>query len=79
MAEAELAEFDAGPWGQKFPILAAAWCRAWSSVIPFFAFPPAARKVIHTAKAIECANARQLKIIKTRGHFPLDEAAAKLI
>ncbi len=78
-AEAELDGFEAGPWGQKFPTVAASWRRAWTNVIPFFAFPPAVRRVIYTTNAIESVNARLRKIIKTRGHFPSDEAAAKLI
>lgn len=48
-------------------------------VIPFFAFPPEVRRVIYTTNAIESLNARVRKIIKTRGHFPTDEAATKLI
>ena len=81
-AEAALAELDAfasGAWGQKFPTVAAAWRRAWDRVIPFFAFPPAIRRVIYTTNAIESINARLRKIIKTRGHFPSDDAANKLI
>jgi putative transposase len=78
-AEAELSAFEAGPWGQKFPTVAASWRRAWPNVIPFFAFPPAVRRVIYTTNALESVNARVRKIIKTRGHFPSDEAAAKLI
>jgi transposase-like protein len=81
-AEAALAELEAfsqGPWGQKFPTVAAAWRRAWDRVIPFFAFPPAIRRVIYTTNAIESINARLRKIIKTRGHFPSDDAASKLI
>ncbi len=81
-AEAALAELDAfeqGPWGQKFPTVVASWRRAWSHVIPFFAFPPEIRKVIYTTNAIESVNARLRKIIKSRGHFPSDDAAAKLI
>ena len=90
-AEAALAELEAfsqGPWGQKFPTVAAAWRRAWDRVIPFFAFPPAIRRVIYapkevplgdTTNAIESINARLRKIIKTRGHFPSDDAATKLI
>ena len=77
-AEAALAELEAfaqGPWGEKFPTVAAAWRR----VIPFFAFPPAIRRVIYTTNAIESINARLRKIIKTRGHFPSDDAASKLI
>lgn len=78
-AEAELAAFEAGPWGRKFPTVVASWRRAWSQVIPFFAFPPSIRKVIYTTNAIESVNAQLRKIIKTRGHFPSDEAASKLI
>jgi putative transposase len=78
-AQAELDVFEQGPWGQKFPTVVASWRRAWSNVIPFFAFPPAVRKVIYTTNAIESINARLRKIIKTRGHFPSDDAATKLI
>ena len=78
-AQAELDAFEQGPWGQKFPTVVAAWRRAWDRVIPFFAFPPAVRRVIYTTNAIESVNARLRKIIKTRGHFPSDDAAAKLI
>jgi putative transposase len=78
-AEAALADFADGEWGQRFPTVAAAWRRAWEEVIPFFAFPPEVRRVIYTTNAIESLNARVRKIIKTRGHFPTDEAATKLI
>ena len=78
-AMAELEAFSQGPWGEKFPTVAAAWRRAWDRVIPFFAFPPAIRRVIYTTNAIESINARLRKIIKTRGHFPSDDAASKLI
>ena len=81
-AEAALAQLDAfeqGDWGQRFPTVVAAWRRAWDKVIPFFAFPPAVRKVVYTTNAIESINARLRKIIKTRGHFPSDDAATKLI
>ena len=78
-AQAELDTFEAGPWGQKFPTVVGAWRRAWDKVIPFFAFPPEVRRVIYTTNAIESVNARLRKIIKTRGHFPSDDAATKLI
>jgi putative transposase len=80
--EAALAALDAfedSDWGRKFPTVAAAWRRAWDQVIPFFAFPPEIRRVIYTTNAIESINARLRKIIKTRGHFPTDDAASKLI
>ncbi len=78
-AQGELEAFEQGPWGRKFPTVAAAWRRAWSHVIPFFAFPPQIRRVIYTTNAIESINARLRKIIKSRGHFPSDDAASKLI
>ena len=78
-AQAELDHFAQGPWGEKFPTVVAAWRRAWDRVIPFFAFPPPIRRVIYTTNAIESINARLRKIIKTRGHFPSDDAASKLI
>ena len=79
VAAGELDAFAQGPWGKKFPTVVAAWRRAWSHVIPFFAFPPQIRRVIYTTNAIESVHARLRKIIKTRGHFPSDEAATKLI
>jgi transposase-like protein len=81
-AEAAAAALDAfadGEWGRKFPTVVAAWRRAWAQVIPFFAFPPEIRRVIYTTNAIESVNARLRKIIKTRGHFPTDDAANKQI
>jgi len=48
-------------------------------VIPFSAFPPAVRRVIYTTNSIESVNAPLREVIKTRGHFPSDDAASKLI
>jgi putative transposase len=79
LAQAELDAFADGPWGQKFPAVTRAWRQAWERVIPFFAFPPGVRKIIYTTNAIESINSQLRKIIKTRGHFPSDEAATKLI
>src|SRR5688572_1752225 len=78
-AAAALDAFAASPWGPRFPTVVASWRRAWPQVIPFFAFPPEVRRVIYTTNALESVNARGRKIIKTRGHFPTDEAATKLI
>ena len=66
-------------WGEKFPSIAPAWRRAWQEVIPFFAFDPAIRKIIYTTNAIESLNRVIRKSIKTRGSFPTEEAATKLI
>ena len=74
-----LEAFEQGSWGIRFPTVVAAWRRAWTHVIPFFAFPPEVRRVIYTTNALESVHARLRKIIKTRGHFPSDEAATKLL
>ena len=42
-----LAAFET-EWGQKYPSIVPSWRRAWQEVIPFFAFPPAVRKIIYT-------------------------------
>jgi putative transposase len=78
-ADTALDAFERGPWGTKFPTVVASWRRAWTHVIPFFAFPPEVRRVIYTTNALESVHAQLRKIIKTRGHFPNDEAATKLI
>ena len=79
LAAVALEAFAAGPWGQRYPAIVASWRRAWAHVIPFFAFPPDVRKVLYTTNALESVHARVRKIIKTRGHFPTDEAAVKLL
>ncbi|MHB8535815.1 MAG: IS256 family transposase [Sulfuricaulis sp.] len=71
--------FDEGPWGRKYPPIAASWRRHWEEVIPFFAYPADVRKIIYTTNAIESLHMQLRKIIKTRGHFPNDDAATKLI
>ena len=78
-ASAALDAFERGPWGQKFPTVVATWRRAWAQVIPFFAFPPDVRRLIYTTNALESVHGQLRKIIKTRGQFPNDDAATKLI
>ena len=78
-AAAALDAFEASPWGRRFPTIGKMWRRAWTAVIPFFAFPPDVRRVIYTTNALESVHARIRKVIKTRGHFPTDDAATKLI
>jgi len=78
-AATALESFAQGPWGSRFPMIAKAWRRAWTHVVPFFAFPPAIRRVLYTTNVLESVHARLRKIIKTRGHFPNDEAATKLL
>ena len=78
-AHAALDAFEAGPWGTKYAPIRGLWRRAWNHVTPFFAFPPEVRRILYTTNAIESVHMRLRKIIKTRGHFPTDEAATKLL
>ncbi|AQW29931.1 IS256 family transposase [blood disease bacterium A2-HR MARDI] len=78
-AQQALQAFADGPWGAKYPTIVQSWQRAWEHVTPFFAFAPEIRRVIYTTNAIESLNMQLRKIIKTRGHFPNDEAAIKLL
>src|SRR5512147_749958 len=76
---AELDDFADAPWGQKYPAIAQSWRRNWSEVIPFFAFPDDVRRIIYTTNAIESLNAKPRRAVRTRGHFPTDESALKLL
>ena len=78
-ASAALETFAIGPWGTRLPPVVTSWRRAWTHIIPFFAFPPEIRRVLYTTNALESVHARLRKILKTRGHFPHDEAATTLI
>ena len=77
-AHAELEHFDE-KWRQRFAVITQAWLNAWEHVIPFLAFPPEVRRVIYTTNAIEALNRQLRKAIKTKGHFPNEDAARKLI
>jgi putative transposase len=78
-AAAALKDFEEGPWGQRFSAITALWRRHWTHVIPFFAYPQEVRKMIYTTNAIESLNAKLRRSVRSRGHFPSDEAAMKLI
>ena len=66
-------------WGPRFPVITQAWLDAWEYVTPFLAFPAEVRRVIYTTNAIEALNRQLRKAIKTKGHFPNEDAARKLI
>ena len=74
-----LDDFADGPWGKKYPAIALSWQRNWAEVIPFFAFPDDVRRIIYTTNSIESLNATLRRAVRTRGHFPTDESALKLL
>ena len=77
-AERQLEQF-AARWEGKYPTIAALWRRNWLGVIPFFQFPAEIRRIIYTTNAIESLNMSLRKAIKTRGAFPCEEAALKVM
>jgi len=77
-AQTELETFDE-KWGQRFPVITQGWLNAWEHVIPFLAFPHEVRRVIYTTNAIEALNRQLRKAIKTKGSFPNEDSARKLV
>jgi putative transposase len=73
-----LAAFEAG-WGERYPMIGKTWRDTWEHVIPFLAFPDDVRRVVYTTNTIEALHRQIRKTIKTRGHFPNEDAARKLI
>lgn len=66
-------------WAGKYLSIAPAWRRAWQEVVPFLAFSAAIRRIIYTTNAVESLNRVLRKTLKTKGSFPTEEAATKLI
>src|ERR1700712_1617360 len=69
-AEAALGAFEAGFWGQKYPAIGMAWRRAWTEVVPFYAFPADVRRMLYTTNAIEALNAKLRSAVRTRAISP---------
>jgi putative transposase len=78
-AQRQLDAFAQGAWGKKYPGIVLLWQRQWQAVIPFLSFPVEVRRIIYTTNALESVHSQLRKIIKTRGQFPSDAAATKLI
>src|SRR3954471_23840590 len=74
----ELDRFD-GDWGARYPAAVQAWRASWEHVIPFLSLPEDLRRAVYTTNTIEGLHRQVRKAIKTRGHFPDEQAATKLI
>jgi putative transposase len=77
-AQTALGAFDQ-KWGQKYPMIAESWRTRWEHIIPFLSLPADLRRAVYTTNSIENLNRQIRKSIKTRGHFPDEQAATKLI
>jgi len=78
-AAAQERERFAARWDGKYPTISALWKRHWEPITPLFAFPPEIRQIIYTTKAVESLPMTLRKVIKTRGSFPNEESAMKLL
>ena len=61
-----LEAFEDSLWGRKYPAIGQIWRRQWEQIIPFFAFAPDVRKIIHTTDEIDKRNLHWRVIVRTR-------------
>jgi len=77
-AEQRLSEFEQR-WDSKYSAIGKLWRRNWAGIVPFFAYPEEIRRAVYTTNIVESLNMSLRKVIKTRGSFPNEEAALKLL
>jgi putative transposase len=77
-AEQRLCEFEQR-WDEKYSSIGKMWRRNWAGIVPFFAYPGEIRRAVYTTNIVESLNMSLRKVIKTRGSFPGEEAALKLL
>jgi putative transposase len=75
----EQLERFAETWDDKYPMISQSWTEHWERVVPFLSFPPDVRRAVYTTNTIEALNRQIRKIIKTRGSFPNEDSARKLL
>lgn len=73
------ASFDPQLMAKYYPAIAQSWRRAWTEVVPFYAFHFDVRRILYTTNSIEALNSKLRRAVRARGHFPTDEAAMKLL
>jgi len=77
-AGVRLDEFEIA-YGTKYPMVVRSWRANWAQLTGFLQFPVGVRKIIYTTNAIESLNFQLRKVIKSKGHFPSEDAALKLL
>jgi putative transposase len=78
-AAADELQAFAEKWDARYPTISQSWLERWEQITPFLAYPQEVRRVIYTTNSIEALHRQIRKIIKTRGHFPTEDAARKLL
>ena len=74
----ELGSFKAR-WEAKYRYAVSSWEDNWENLSAYFAYPLELRRIVYTTNTIEGLHRQIRKAIKTRGHFPDQQAATKLI
>ncbi len=77
-AQLALADFN-DIWGNKYPNITASWQTHWVELSTFFKYPNSVRKLIYTTNPIESLNATIKRKTKSKGSFPTEAAAFKVM
>jgi putative transposase len=66
-------------WAARYPMITKSWLANWEKIAPFLSLPRELRRLVYTTNQIESLNYQLRKVLKTKGHFPGDEAVFKLL
>jgi transposase-like protein len=77
-AETRLLEV-AEKWSATYPMAVRSWESNWEDLATMFEYGAEIRRLIYTTNSIEGYNRQLRKVTKTKGAFPTDEAARKLL
>ena len=66
-------------WGKKYPNITVSWTNQWAELSTFFKYPDSVRKLIYTTNPIESLNATIKRKTKSKGSFPTEESAFKVM
>ena len=77
-AETKLLEL-AEKWSATYPMAVRSWETNWEDLATMFEYGSEIRRLIYTTNAIEGVGRQLRKVTKTKGAFPTDEAARKLL
>lgn len=77
-AETRLLELSE-KWSATYPMAVRSWETHWDDLATMFEYGAEIRRLIYTTNSIEGYNRQLRKVTKTKGAFPTDEAARKLL
>jgi putative transposase len=77
-AETALDAFEK-KYQDKYPATVKCWRSNWQRFIPMFTYPQDIRRAIYTTNVIESLNFTLRKAVKTKGSFPNEDAAFKVL